>query len=440
MRESDGRVHKVATAAGGRAAIGRAVAAFGGALLLGASSFGVPALAAAPRLPCPSQWTQIPTEDPPNGNNPSASAVSFGSQSDGWLVGGQTNGNNVILPFAEYWNADDQSWHFGNPLLPPGAHGDVRLGGVISFAASEDQPAEAWGVGHQAGGLLLEHWLGPDPGSPWQVATPASLPPGSAFLTAVAGASRNDLWAVGYSFVDSSKNGTSTLSALIARYDGSSWNVVPAPALGDDIVGSGLIDVSAASASDVWAVGYQTDGEGYRTLIEHYDGNAWSAVSDSPNPGSAYDVLLGVWAAAGDDVWAVGYRSSGTSYSPLVLHYDGSHWNVIANTPGATLQSGFRSVAEVASSGQVAAAGFDFSADAGNYIPFSIAWPKSQPDDTTVLPPAASAGRTIGSEFRDLTVVPGADRLWTVGEPAVVETLCLGEAAPAPKVAATSMQ
>lgn len=67
--------------------------------------------------------------------------------------------------------------------------------------------------------------------------------------------------------------------------------------------------IKANSPTDVWAVGEAFNaaqsGSG-TTLIEHYDGKAWSIVP-SPSPGTG-DVLTGVTTSnASNNVWAVGY-------------------------------------------------------------------------------------------------------------------------------------
>ena len=64
-------------------------------------------------------------------------------------------------------------------------------------------------------------------------------------------------------------------------------------------------DVAAVSASDIWAVGSQSTASGNgATLIEHWDGNTWQAVT-SPSPGTN-DELLGVSARSATSAWAVG--------------------------------------------------------------------------------------------------------------------------------------
>jgi hypothetical protein len=55
-----------------------------------------------------------------------------------------------------------------------------------------------------------------------------------------------------------------------------------------------------------------------QTITEHWDGAAWSVVA-SPNP-SQYENYLFGRAAAGSELWAVGYTSSFTNQT-LVEFY-----------------------------------------------------------------------------------------------------------------------
>jgi hypothetical protein len=78
---------------------------------------------------------------------------------------------------------------------------------------------------------------------------------------------------------------------------------------------------SAISATDAWAVGYDSRGP----LIEHWDGIIWTPVRA---PGTGY-TLDGVVAIAPDDVWAVGSAASSA-------HWDGKWWTRYA-TPADRL-------------------------------------------------------------------------------------------------------
>jgi hypothetical protein len=85
-----------------------------------------------------------------------------------------------------------------------------------------------------------------------------------------------------------------------------------------------LGDVSASSATDVWAVGALG---GSRTLAERWNGALWKRVA-TPNPGrrrGRIDTLFSVAAIAPNDAWAVGEWGSGSA-PPLLLHWDGVKW------------------------------------------------------------------------------------------------------------------
>lgn len=99
-----------------------------------------------------------------------------------------------------------------------------------------------------------------------------------------------------------------------------------------------LSGVSAFSSDDAWAVGYEQVGDSARTLVEHWDGTAWSRVA-SPNPDAgpqSYDVLNAVDLRSPVDGWAVGtYVGKTGAFVPLVVHWDGTRWTVVPSArPG----------------------------------------------------------------------------------------------------------
>src|SRR5678815_3033693 len=55
------------------------------------------------------------------------------------------------------------------------------------------------------------------------------------------------------------------------------WTEVPAPTVGDNGA-SALGSIAVVSDDDIWAAGNFVEGDGYRTLIEHWDGKKWSVV------------------------------------------------------------------------------------------------------------------------------------------------------------------
>src|SRR5204863_5280207 len=110
-----------------------------------------------------------------------------------------------------------------------------------------------------------------------------------------------DVWAVG-----SYRDDQDIAQSLVIHWDGQVWSIVPAPSPGAD--GNELYAVSGGSSTDVWAVGYTDPDTGADdTLIEHWDGSAWSVVP-SPSPGPDVDALYGVDALTSGDAWSVGYH------------------------------------------------------------------------------------------------------------------------------------
>lgn len=121
------------------------------------------------------------------------------------------------------------------------------------------------------------------------------------YVSSVHGSSGRDVWAVGS-------------SGFIAHFDGGRWTVVVSRATGlKDLNG-----VWAVSPNDAWAVG--RDG----TLL-HWNGTAWSQASGVPL--SSFNAI---WGSSAADVWAVG--------PSVVLHFDGSNWSRV-NAPNADFRS-----------------------------------------------------------------------------------------------------
>lgn len=151
-------------------------------------------------------------------------------------------------------------------------------------------------------------------------------------LFGVAALSDSDVWAVGN--FNSSNNGAIN-ETLTEHWNGTAWSLVSSPNVGS--MGSQLLGVSATSSTDVWAVGdFQTsnDVNGNRTLIEHWNGTAWSVVP-SPNPSTQGDNLTGVAAISATNAWAVGYfeNNAQSALQPLILQWNGTAWSPFPKIP-----------------------------------------------------------------------------------------------------------
>jgi hypothetical protein len=321
-------------------------------------------------------WTVVPTVDPSASTNV-LNAVAVRGPADAWAVGHFTapdqddDGLNMLT---EHWNGStwtqvgapavlhrDESllavgassasdawavgftktvgaagrsplavhWNGSNwTIVPtPTLTGGAKstLNGVVALS-----PANAWAVGKgRNGAALAEHWNG----TAWAVVQ-VPIPAGAASsqLSGISALSPSNLWAVGS--VATVAGTTVQTRTLVEHWNGSTWSIVPSR----NATSSNLLTgVAAIAGSNVWAVGYTitTDGSNQpdRTLIEHWDGTRWSVVA-SPSPASN-DTLTGVAARSAGDVWAVGTRQDRSGAIPidrtLTEHWNGTTWSVVAS-------------------------------------------------------------------------------------------------------------
>ena len=165
-------------------------------------------------------------------------------------------------------------------------------------------------------------------------------------LKAISAGGPDDVWIVG-TFLDSANEQNETFSE---HFNGTAWTVVPMPMVNSSNVNAffQFNGIKANSASDVWAVGESgvTDEPGsQQTLIEHFNGTAWSIVP-SPSPGSIDDLTGVTTSNAADNVWAVGSDApTGTSTrQTLTMNWNGSSWTVVAS-PGTGSTDALNAVA-----------------------------------------------------------------------------------------------
>ncbi len=129
---------------------------------------------------------------------------------------------------------------------------------------------------------------------------------------------------------------------LAASWNGRAWRAqaVPTPA---GSLSNALNGVACTSASHCVAVGYRVYGAGYAdTLVEVWNGTAWS-IQGSPNHvGGDYDELARVACASATSCQAVGYYSTsrGATYA-LAEGWNGHRWSVepVAQPAGAATAS-----------------------------------------------------------------------------------------------------
>jgi hypothetical protein len=164
-------------------------------------------------------------------------------------------------------------------------------------------------------------------------------------LAAVSAASATDAWAVGSYYAPSNSN---VLQAYSQHFDGHSWTAIPLPNVGPNE--NSLLGVSELSSGHVWAVGYFVNAEfQQQTLVQHYDGSSWSVIT-SPSPGAQENILYGVAALSDSDVWAVGTdKDANGVWHTLTEHWNGSAWSVVPAVDAGSGGNNFYAVTAVSS-------------------------------------------------------------------------------------------
>jgi hypothetical protein len=258
-----------------------------------------------------SAWTR--TSTPALIGNASFDAVSASAANDAWAVGFAQEGGQVDETLTEHWNGTSWSVNSSGAV----AADDERLNGVVDLG-----PDNAWAVGGRG---IVQHWNG----SAWSTVSVPEPNPGDTFgnnLTAMTAVSASDIWAVG-----EFTNASFTDSAYAEHYNGSTWSVFILPQPNVSGPSSPVLHgVTAVSSGNVWAVGENEEvpGLGITTLIEHWNGTAWSIVP-SPTPG-AYPGLNAVAARGAGDVYAVGFNMpsvNGGVQQGMMLRWNGSSWS-----------------------------------------------------------------------------------------------------------------
>jgi hypothetical protein len=323
--------------------------------------------------------------------------VSAASANDIWAVGNYFDATFHSQTLIEHWNGT--AWTVV-PSPNPGTANNL-LFAVSSLAANN-----AWAVGWYANTNIQQplvlHW----DGSAWtefslSVARPRVV------LEAISAISQNDIWAVGVScdIAMCNRHITATL-----HWDGGSWSVVdsPNPATFDN----SLEGVTAVSSSNVWAVGEACTGNGCATtqsLIEHWDGSAWTAIP-SPSPGTAITALLGVDANA-SEAWAVGYTCATSSCVPaqsVTLHWNGTDWSVAPSPNPGSSDTHFNAVTMPAAN-DAWAVGSE-SSDGTTFGNVVMHWDGSAWTAVTVTSPGSS-----NNDLNALTRLSAND-IWAVGD------------------------
>ena len=317
--------------------------------------------------------------------------VSAVSASDVWAVGSTGTSDE---PLIVHWNGTRWS-QVTSPNVPA-----AYLSGVSMVS-----PADGWAVGTRFGGetAVIEHWNG----TRWAQVPPPAISGFGSSLRGVSMVSATNGWAVGY-YID----GNEAPHRLVLHWDGTRWAQVPVSASSGD---TELFAVSAASASDAWAVGAQFSTGTALTL--HWNGTTWSQVP-SPNPVPA--VATGVSDASPGNAWAVGaWGKTFTVEGPktLTLHWNGTAWqHVVSPSPGQQTcptppgcnipQNELNGVAIISRSNAWSVG--DYTTSTGGQAALTLHW------NGTSWARVPNQGGTSASFLHGITIVSASD-VWAVG-------------------------
>ena len=236
-------------------------------------------------------WSNVPG---PGVTGGLINALAGVSTSDLWAFG-SVEGEGSLT---EHW--DGHAWQAVSDRAPLSG----QLFGGVAIAGDD-----VWAAGTAQNALgttgFVEHWNGVQ----WSLVKTFA---GSALWT-VAATGDNNIWVAAGSGSE--------------HWDGRTWTSVAAAAAGTATGWQNTVTI--APTGETWAGGYSYDpanGDTY-TDIQSWNGSNWTDTPlGSHQPGAAR--FYGMSAASATDVWAVGYETSPQS-APIAEHWNGSQWTSI---------------------------------------------------------------------------------------------------------------
>jgi hypothetical protein len=298
-------------------------AALGG-LLVGLLALGVPSnVGAAPNL----SWSVMTSPDvgaPPQQDY--LEGISCISTSSCTAVGGYRSGGSPPgKTLVERWNGTNWSV-VPSPNGPSGTNVN-ELNDVSCVSATACEAVGDVHYGPSNTGVyktLAESWNG----ARWSVVASGKLSAASNYdtLFGVSCSSADACTAVG----EQGSTG-SAIETLVESWNGTTWSVVPSPeGYGSDY--SLFQGVSCPSSKACTAAGmYRSPSGVYLTLVESWNGTAWSIVpSPDAGPFGDYnDFYGGVSCPSVNACTAVGYYSYGATTKTLVENWRGKSWSIV---------------------------------------------------------------------------------------------------------------
>jgi hypothetical protein len=228
--------------------------------------------------------------------------VDASATSDVWAIGRYWTppaSTTPPVPFVERWNGRRWALVVGPDDKQNAHYEDIRVFGRN----------DAWIVGtDEHAHPLAAHW----DGTRWSVSKVPNPTPNPRneplVISAIAGHSSRDLWAVGTIAED--------VGALTMHWDGRMWKEYPNPLHGQGV--NTLQDVAVPRKGGAWAVGYRPTGN----AVLRWSGSPWALV---PSTVGREPLLTGIAASSDRDIWIVG-QLNGTG-SGFTAHWNGRSWS-----------------------------------------------------------------------------------------------------------------
>ncbi len=263
-------------------------------------------------------WSVVPTTNPVGATETSLAGTSCTPDGFCMAVGSSDPGPH-IQAFAERFQNSEWSEVGADSTSP---NRDNALYGVSclsdAFCTAVGQGVvPATGLGQ----TLVERWNG----SGWAIVpSPDTDPDESQQLLSVSCPSVSSCVAVG-----SAESPAGTTDTLVETWNGSAWTIVGSPNAGSGGV-SELDGVSCLTPVACTAVGYYFNTSVDQTLVETWNGSVWSIVASPDVSPTTTGVLSSDSCSGPTACTAVGYSLAGSTFQALAEQWNGTAWSIEA--------------------------------------------------------------------------------------------------------------
>jgi len=254
--------------------------------------------------------------------NASLADVDAVSGNEAWAAGSSSSGIGGTNTLVARWNGS--SWApeptpNGDPSGASQLSGVAAAGGTVWAVGRSMEPAPSY----NRRALILQRT-----GGTWRVSSaPRVL--GNVFLEGVDATGPSDAWAVGWGTPDIN-SGPGEAKPIALRWNGTGWRSQPPPVPAETT----LQAVDALTPTNVWVAGKILSGWDHQPYVAQFNGTSWRRIA-TPTLDTGGE-LTDIVALSPSNIVAVG--TAGSSFSPLVMHWNGSSWRVeTASPPNATL-------------------------------------------------------------------------------------------------------